>query len=277
MELDDKKIDAHWTKDVNGKPQFFIINEAIMSKLCILGEKAEPCFEGAQIVKFSLDESLKEKIFSLMTEMQEILSKGGISMPNENEGLQNENIEVIDVDTPIDYEEVPVAEEPVVEETAPAVEEPVVEEAVPAIEETEPVAAYDLEQIPEYVSLRDQYAQLEQDNNSAREEIKKLNSQIKELANFKACVEKKEKEAMINSFDMLSDADKLDVVTNIDTYSVDEIEAKLSVICVRNRVKFDDESSIQEPQTTFSLNESIEDDTAPAWIQLVREVQKKLN
>ena len=49
MELDEETIDAFWSKDYNGKPQFFIINEAIMSKLCILGEDVEPCFEGASI------------------------------------------------------------------------------------------------------------------------------------------------------------------------------------------------------------------------------------
>jgi len=51
MELDENTLDAFWTKDNNGKPQFFIINEAIMSKLCILGEDVEPCFEGASISK----------------------------------------------------------------------------------------------------------------------------------------------------------------------------------------------------------------------------------
>lgn len=62
MELDDKIIDAHWTKDENGKPEFFIINEAIISKLCILGEDVEPCFEGANItnIQFSFGDSFKE-------------------------------------------------------------------------------------------------------------------------------------------------------------------------------------------------------------------------
>ena len=32
MELDENLIDAEWTKDSNGEPQFFIINEAIISK-----------------------------------------------------------------------------------------------------------------------------------------------------------------------------------------------------------------------------------------------------
>ena len=79
MELDDKLINAHWTKDGNGKPQFFIINEAIISKLCILGEECEPCFEGAQITKvqFSFEEGFKETLFSMMNELKEMLNEGG--------------------------------------------------------------------------------------------------------------------------------------------------------------------------------------------------------
>ena len=47
MELDEDTIDAHWSKDGNGEPKFFIINEAIISKLCTLGVDNEPCFEGS--------------------------------------------------------------------------------------------------------------------------------------------------------------------------------------------------------------------------------------
>lgn len=61
MELDndEKNIDAFWAKDENGNKQFFIINEAIISELCILGMDYEPCFEGSDIkapVEFSLNE-----------------------------------------------------------------------------------------------------------------------------------------------------------------------------------------------------------------------------
>jgi hypothetical protein len=63
MELSNKFLNATWTKDINGKPKFFIINEAIIEKLCILGEEAEPCFEGATItepkLQFSFDEDFK--------------------------------------------------------------------------------------------------------------------------------------------------------------------------------------------------------------------------
>ena len=84
MELDPKTLDAFWTKDDKGKPQFFIINEAIMSKLCILGEDFEPCFEGAQITKvqFSFEDSFKEQLFSMMNQVQEILNEGGAPVFN---------------------------------------------------------------------------------------------------------------------------------------------------------------------------------------------------
>src|SRR5574344_3061278 len=79
MELDEGTLDGTWTKDNNGKPQFFIINEAIISKLCILGEECEPCFEGSQITKFSLtfDEDFKQKLFSMMNDLKELIKEGG--------------------------------------------------------------------------------------------------------------------------------------------------------------------------------------------------------
>ena len=70
---------------------------------------------------------------------------------------------------------------------------------------------------------------------------------------------------------MLSDADKKDVVENKSKYSLDEIEAKLSVICVRNKVSFakeESESTEETPSTIFSL-ENTEADALPAWLKAV--------
>ena len=75
---------------------------------------------------------------------------------------------------------------------------------------------------------------------------------------------------MIASFYMLSDEDKKDVIDNIDTYSLDDIEAKLSIICVRNKVNFSlDEEPKAEGVTTFSIDEP-EEDSVPAWIKAVQ-------
>ena len=74
---------------------------------------------------------------------------------------------------------------------------------------------------------------------------------------------------MINSFYMLSEDDKKDVRENIDTYSLEDIEAKLSIICVRNKVSFslDDDNTSIEP-TTYNLNDvDGGEDLTPAWIK----------
>ena len=81
MELSDKFLDATWTKDINGKPKFFIINEAIIAKLCILGDDQEPCFEGSTItqptLQFSFDDDFKNQLFSMMNELKELIKEGG--------------------------------------------------------------------------------------------------------------------------------------------------------------------------------------------------------
>ena len=386
MELSDKFLDAVWTKDGNGKPQFFIINEAIISKLCILGDACEPCFEGAQItaptITFSYNDSFQQELYSMMSEIKTLLQKGGNSPVNittyaveigdalwcrvhdylvekypdpeceyctiyrirgifEEDGqkyvllatkgedtIYKMNF-VIDGDEVIFGEEliegtmefVPtdglksedevnefalqyaanhaeVVEEPVIEEPAiepieepvepgqegeeapaPIVEEPVVE----PIAEPEPAPAqYNLEEIPEYVELATNYANLIKTNDELKATISNLQNQVSELSQFKLGIEKKDKQAMIDSFYMLSDEDKKDVQENIDTYSLDDIEAKLSIICVRNRVSFstleDNNTGNKPAPTTYNLqHQDVEDETTPAWIKRVREVAKNQN
>jgi type II secretory pathway component PulK len=75
---------------------------------------------------------------------------------------------------------------------------------------------------------------------------------------------------------MLSDEDKKDVVENIDSYSLDDIEGKLSIICVRNKVNFNLEDEKEAAQGMFSLNNLDDDDGAPAWIKAVRETKNKI-
>ena len=303
MELDDDIIDAYWTKDINGKKQFFIINEAIISKLCILGNDEEPCFEGGQItapkLQFSFEDSFKEQLFSMMNEIKTILSEGGAPMED------NKNIPV--VEEPAVEEEVvetPVEETPAVEEPETAVEETVVEEPeVPAEEpeadpepevdadpveegaepaadpEETPAVQYNLDEIPEYLELRQNYSDLETKYNLLVTDKAELEKSLTELTEFKLSVLRKDKEAMINSFYMLSDEDKKDCFDNIDTYSLDDIEAKLSIICVRKKVSFDleTEDKTDNQPTVYNLNSGdFEDESTPAWVKAVRSVAKDM-
>ena len=132
---------------------------------------------------------------------------------------------------------------------------------------------YNLEEIPEYVELAKNYAALEV-------KIAGLEQEIAPLREFKATADRKEKQAMIDGFFACClMKDKMDVVTNIDKYSLDDIEAKL-IICVRNKVNFSLDDDKKETETkdpmVYSLGDDDGNDNAPAWIKAVRETAKTM-
>ena len=386
MELDEKTLDATWTKDDNGKPKFFIINEAIISKLCILGEECEPCFEGSQITKFSLtfDEDFKQKLFSMMNDLKELIKEGGTKVfsryaveigDNLWNSLWNYILEKYpDADNTYSsvYAIEGVCEEDsqkfavlqnrsdnkyyrlnfslnetdgfvpadalieVTESYIPAAEPQFSLEAVKTYEteyaskkkaeeedknnkdnksnsdnksegkdndsdnpedgkDKKPIGKkddldgkgnnsdddgnkddedkkkkkkYSLEDVTEYQELKTEYEELKSKYAALETEKNSLIEEIEPLRKFKLASEKKDKEAMIAQFYMLSDDDKKDVIDNIDKYSVDDIEAKLSVICVRNKVSFDLDENKETKPTTYNLNNGEDDDESiPAWVK----------
>lgn len=245
MELSEKNLNGHWAEDENGWYSFFIINEAIISKLCILGEDVEPCFEGASIgkVQFSYNEDFKKQLFEMMKNLQFALEGG--NMENNKETV-------------------------VIEEKAEETIEESVQTEIPNVE-------YNLEEIPEYVELNTNYSELLTNYETLNANYNSLKEKYDELVEFKKTVDKKEKEDMINSFYMLTDEDKKDVVDNIDKYSLDDIEAKLSIICFRNKVSFkkEEEENKTAINTSFNLETSIDsEESIPAWVKAALNVAK---
>lgn len=276
MELDVDRTRGYWSEGGEGQ-SFFIINEAYISALCLLGDDVEPCFEGASIEKmrtYSYSYQLKLDILDMTKKMKEILQEGDFSMGKNK------------VETPEVETEEEVATEEVVEETS--VDEPILETVVeePSVETELGVSevTYNLEDIPEYVELtskyselEDKFASLEKDHEALQAELNTALEQNGALIQFKKEVERKDKQAMIDSFYMLSDEDKKDVVENIDNYSIDDIEAKLSIACVRNKVSFaaPEEAAAPAETMTFSLND-VSENSIPAWIQAVNTVAKDM-
>lgn len=269
MELSEKNLNGHWAEMDNSGYEFFIINSAIISKLCILGEDVEPCFEGSQITKsqFSLNQDFEQRLSEMMNEIKNILTKGGASemdivdatLPEETAPLEEEIEEV--------HEELPEEEEIPVEE-------------IPSKEEIpeDNFVQYNLDEIPEYVELCNKFSALEATYEQIVAELNGANEELTGLRDFKASIEKKEKEALVDQFYMLSDEDKADVRNNIDTYSLEDIEAKLSVICVRNRVSFSLEEEASQEPTTYNLDPVMgEDAGVPAWVKAAMAVAKDMN
>lgn len=149
MELDDESLDGHWANDSESGMDFFIINDAMFSKLCILGDDVEPCFEGASVTAvdadFSVEKEFARTLYSMIKELQDAIgnSEGGLNMPKDftvtSEGEEVETVEeAVEVEAPIEVEAPAEVEASVeVEETPQPVEEEEVEvePEAPVVEE----------------------------------------------------------------------------------------------------------------------------------------------
>ena len=274
MELDENSLDGSWTIDDKSGMEFFIINEAIISKLCILGEDVEPCFEGARISEFSLDMSFNQKITNLMRQVREL--KGGAPIVEKEEkvtdfSLNEDPIEEVneeekEVEENFSLQDPEQKEEENLENDSAIQEDP--------IQENNNSVNFELE----YNSLQETYNELNTRFTDLETRYTELENSYNELLKFKKTKELEEKQAMIDSFYMLSDEDKKDVIDNIETYSLEEIEGKLAIICVHNKLNLSDEPKENEKvtETNFSFNDIQDDEpeVVPAIVSLLRKSKK---
>lgn len=305
MELDNSSLEGHWARDNKDGMEFFIINDAIVSKLCILGDDVEPCFEGASVTApqtsrtfTKIDNNFKKTLFDMIKELEFALQGGNTVNELENtvqteegitpevqpeetfteeqdntvENATFENEEQIEEETSIesDFEKKDDEEEAADEEDS---EEPAAEEDEDD-KDKKPQSKNSLHSDEEYAALETKFNELQTKFNALTEENEKLIA-------FKNTVEDAQKDELIAKFYMLSEEDKADVIANKRTYSLDQIEEKLAVICFRKKVNFDLETSSKnedsqetENVVTFSYNDI--NDTTSDWVKAVEETQKRL-
>lgn len=276
MELQEETLEGHWATDNNLGVEFFIINDAVFSKLCILGDDIEPCFEGSAVTSpevsknFAMDKEFSQTLFTMMNELKDALSsKGGLDMPEEfaeqTETTEEQSTEFVEetveetvAEESVDYtsaEEAPVDAEAEdgefekSEEDKDDSEDSSADFSENKEAEEEPASEYSAE---EFAALQ--------------EEIEALRAECQELREFKLNVENEQKDALINSYYMLSEEDKREIMEHKSEFTLDEIKAKLAVIYVEKNVDFSTldgqpEVEMQEkveeedPITTFSLDE----------------------
>ena len=268
-------------------------------------------------IMYSLDrDEFKEKMLDFMADLKDALNNLGYEGGKQVENLNNPTIETPVVETP-EGETItePVAEETVVEEVVETPESIEGAEAAEGEESSEGVEEdfakkkeedeaneedsnsedkkesdseeeddkekkknYSLEEVVEYQELLTKYAELEGQFNAISEELNSIKPEYNKLKEKAIEAEEKAKEDMINSFYMLSEEDKAEVRANKANFSLEDIEAKLSVICVRKKVNFDleesskNEDNTETPITTFNVGDS--HDATPAWLRAVDAVAK---
>lgn len=322
MEISGDTLEGHWANDSQSGRDFFIITDAEFTKLCVLGDDVEPCFEGADIKAantFSLieeedDNTFKAQLLKMVEDLKFAL-EGGNNMDNvtavtpipveasvaepetsvtepEVTTQMTENTEASETaETPAEStseedfaknedEEKKDEGEDKGEDEKPEDEdedkkEPKKENSLES-EETPADPAPSTEQ--EYTELQSKFELLSADYTQLQAEYAKLKE-------FYDTEMNKQKDELIGKFYMLSDEDKKDVLEHKSEYSLEDIEAKLSVICFRKKVNFNlaeeekNDNTMIDNGTTFTLTmdaavNALESDI-PAWVKAIEDNKNK--
>ena len=309
MELDEKTLDGHWSTNSKTGMDFFIINDAIFSKLCILGDDVEPCFEGARVTapevstSFSkVDDTFKKTLYTMMQELKFALEGGqsNMDLDNKEEVVDNEVVDNATTEETTDTQETNVEENDKTEQSTSTENQQSIEAqsnessfAKNEDDNKEDSSDNDSEDTEKDNEENDKTKNacggkedkktkhsLETELEELQNKYSKLEEDYNALVEFKNQIENEKKDALINSFYMLTDEDKADVIENKAKYSLDDIEAKLSVICVRKKVNFDlDEDDASKDRKndvdtnimTYKLE--TEESSTPAWISALKKTQ----
>ena len=295
MELDGESMDGHWSSDSNTGVEFFIINDATFTKLCVLGSDIEPCFEGASVTAPEVSKNFSKNdftnsLFDMINELKFALNdKGGLTMPkpqdkdaavvdesaaqesatkeltNEEFAAKEKKEEKLDEDkaseedkksdSSSDEKEVAKDKEASEDEEAPEdKEEKKKKMESNACEDSKKKVKHELED--NEAKIAELTAEIEEINGK----FDAMNAELEELRAFKAERISADKDALINKYNMLDDADKAEIIEHKDEYSLDEIESKLALLYVAKNVNFDETDSNEEEEvvTNFAFNGSDE-------------------
>lgn len=283
VELDEDTLDGHWANDAKSGMDFFIINDAIFSKLCILGDDVEPCFEGASITggvdsNYTESTEFAHTLYTMIKQLQETIGtkEGGKNMPEKPEELEETEMTTDFVATSGKTEE----EEPQKEtkdSEAKKEEETPSEEAKPATENTvkddkeqeEQQVAEEKKEEEQTEAKKRECSLDESDSDAAtsatfalEQENAALKAELESLREFKLQIENEKKDALIAKYHMLSDEDKADIIAHKEEYTLEQIDEKLALIYVRKNVDFSTVDGHQEEEAdmdsilSFSLDDS---------------------
>ena len=304
MQFEKDSLQGQWKFDFQSGINFFIINDAIIQKLCILGQDVEPCFEGASITSpnvsknYTLDDNFKITLYSMIQDLKKIVKGEQQQMENlENIVVDEQNSsDVITSTLEYKYDSVEKVEDVEEEDSSNAPidyvkkdknddddseEDKNSENTETETEESDSNNDTEKEDDDKKKSSSKKYEFLKDQLENLKNQYTKLQNKYQELIAFKSEIDNQKKQELISEFYMLSDEDKRDVIENINNYSLDEIKSKLAVICFDKKVSFSLDTTNenigkneQEAIMTYNLNNDSNNKNIPNW---VKEVKKNEN
>lgn len=248
MEINEETLKGHWSIEGNSNMEFFIIDDAIFEKLCILGDDVEPCFEGASVTPhkaepahYSLDNKFKTTLFEMLNELKFALKKG------ETDGMELENTVSTETSEKIEDNVETTTFEKIEEtvETSSDTSEEITTEFKKEDEdkeedkkESEDESKADEEEDEDKKKDKDkeEYA-LKAQYEELQSKFEAVSAELEALKSFKAEIDNKKKDDLFNEFTLAEDV-VAELKQNKANYSYEELEAKLSVLESRQRRQY---------------------------------------
>lgn len=293
MELDPETLSGEWAKSNNSEIEFFIINDAVFTKLCILGDDVEPCFEGASVTapdiskQFTFKQDFSNTLFSMMKELQHAMNvdtnyiEGGSHMLRKGtDGLNNDDDVVIELEVdangaeddqgetstsatlgqesdPVSIELDDVAEVSADEQTENSdVSDNTADTAdESSTEESSDSDGDNNDAGSEFAANQEEPTELELEFAKLQEEYNSMKAELESLRTYKLEQENAQKDEIINKYYMLDDADKADVIAHKSELTCQEIEEKLAFAYVQKNVDFSSIDGSPEEVDTVILEE----------------------
>lgn len=286
MELDEASLDGHWAVNAKSGVEFFIINDATFSKLCILGSDVEPCFEGASVTdkqvskNFTADPSFMNTLFTMMNELKNALqykNEGGSGM--EDTALETQEVEV--EETEAQGSEF-VAEDSHADNSAPTSfqDDDDDDETGETGETGEDGDAVDDDDDKKKPRQNHSLEEVESQFAALQAELEATKAELESLREFKLGIENQQKDELIAKYHMLSDEARNEISEHKSEYTIEEIEAKLALAFVKENVDFNEvdgkKAEIEEnsdPITTFSLDAAVDTEFVSPVLQALRDAK----
>ena len=297
MELLDASVEGQWEYNYEKEMDYFIINDAIVQKLCILGDDVEPCFEGAAVTapelstKFTLDNKFKNTLYNMIQDLKKVLDGGEKQMDKDlkpttefaatAESETEETVQDLN-EAAFDYVKEKEDEKEKKEDSSKDSEDKSEKDESSDTKEADENDDEDKKKAEKKFTVEDDMSKLQEKNaaletalNELKYQYDELQTQFQELMKFKTNIDNQKKDSLISEFYMLSEEDKADVIQNKEKYTYDEIKAKLSVICFDKKINFTvntEEKDKKDDIMTYTLEET--NDHLPDWVKAVKEQEK---
>lgn len=302
MELDHGSVRGEWDWDADNGLGLYIINDATISKLCILGDDVEPCFEGASIVGENFGTSYAlEDLTNTVGYMFSLVRNGGASVTStdtnadmiassendESDGSVSSTFSVTggdnddnsDGDGGLGDNDGPGAGTFAADNDPSAVGDgdngvDTDHNAYGGDGASQAGAEFTVS-AGEYETLRAAYNELRTEFEQLQESVTPMREELESLRELRQRYDHEERMRVITKYSsLLTEEELAPFMESVDTYDIDTLNSKLSVLYVANHVTTKSAPKFDDMAITFSMSrEGFSSDMASGLFNALRDAE----